>query len=134
MLKTFEIENDMTDKNEKFDNLSGYLRRKFLKLIDPFFKKKSFIVETNRKINNKKTRSVMEDIPPSIFMLFDFFNPIFYFSEFITNLKLLCLKYQHKSFQLHHQMRLNLFLHDRMCHFLSQMTALLKLFQLMECF
>ena len=37
MLNTFEIENDIADKNDKFDNLSGYLRRKFLKLIDPFF-------------------------------------------------------------------------------------------------
>ena len=54
MLNKFEIENDIADKNDKFDNLSGYLRRKFLKSIDPFCKKKRFMHETNRKINNKK--------------------------------------------------------------------------------
>ena len=54
MLNKFEIVNDIAEKNDKFDNLSGYLRRKFLKSIDPFRKKKRFMLETKRKINNKK--------------------------------------------------------------------------------
>ena len=51
MLNKFEIENDIADKNDKFDNLSGYLRRKFLKLTDPFRKKKRFLDGNNKKIN-----------------------------------------------------------------------------------
>ena len=55
MLNKFEIENEIADQNDKFDNLSGYLRRKFLKSFDQFRKKKRFMHDTNRKINNKKT-------------------------------------------------------------------------------
>ena len=54
MLNKFEIENEIADKNDKFDNLSGYLRRKFLKSIDQFRKKKDLCMKPTKKLIIKK--------------------------------------------------------------------------------
>ena len=50
-LDGFEIPSDITQSKEVFTKLSGYIKRKFKKKIDPFLKKKSFILE---KYNNNK--------------------------------------------------------------------------------
>ena len=52
-LDGFEIPDDITSSGDNFTNLSGYLRRKIIKKIDPFIKKKSFILEKYRQ--NKET-------------------------------------------------------------------------------
>ena len=44
-LDGFEIPDDITSSGDNFTNISGYLRRKIKKKIDPFLKKKSFILE-----------------------------------------------------------------------------------------
>ena len=52
-LDGFEIPDDITSSGDNFTNISGYLRRKIIKKIDPFIKKKSFILEKYQQ--NKET-------------------------------------------------------------------------------
>ena len=44
-LDGFEIPGNIFSSRDNFTNISGYLRRKIKKKIDPFLKKKSFILE-----------------------------------------------------------------------------------------
>ena len=44
-LDGFEIQGNIFSSKDNFTNISGYLRRKIKKKIDPFLKKKSFILE-----------------------------------------------------------------------------------------
>ena len=52
-LDGFEIPDNITSSGGNFMNISGYLRRKIKKKIDPFFKNKSFILEKYQQ--NKET-------------------------------------------------------------------------------
>ena len=49
-LDGFEIPDDITSSEDNFTNISGYLRRKIIKKIDPFIKKKILYI---RKISTK---------------------------------------------------------------------------------
>ena len=53
-LDGFQIPETITPSNDVFTKLSGYIRRKLKKKIDPFLKKKSFIIEKYQ--NNKETQ------------------------------------------------------------------------------
>ena len=53
-LDGFEIPNNINPSKDVFTKLSGYIRRKIQKKIDPYFKKKSFIIEKYQ--NNKETQ------------------------------------------------------------------------------
>ena len=55
-LDGFEIPGDITKSKEVFTKLSGIIKRKFKKKIDPFLKKKSFILEKYN--NNKQTNFI----------------------------------------------------------------------------
>lgn len=52
-LDGFEIPDNIFSSRDNFTNISGYLRRKIKKKIDPFLKKKSFILEKYHR--NKET-------------------------------------------------------------------------------
>ncbi len=52
-LDGFEIPGNIFSSRDNFTNISGYLRRKIKKKIDPFLKKKSFILEKYHR--NKET-------------------------------------------------------------------------------
>ena len=52
-LDGFEIPGNIFSSKDNFTNISGYLRRKIKKKIDPFLKKKSFILEKYHQ--NKET-------------------------------------------------------------------------------
>ena len=52
-LDGFEIPDDISSSRDNFTNISGYLRRKIKKKIDPFLTKKSFILEKYHQ--NKET-------------------------------------------------------------------------------
>ncbi len=53
-LDGFQIPKDITSTNDVFVKFSGYIRRKIKKKIDPFLKKKSFILEKYHE--NKETQ------------------------------------------------------------------------------
>ena len=52
-LDGFQIPENINSTHDVFTKFSGYIRRKIRKKIDPFFKKKSFILEKYHK--NKET-------------------------------------------------------------------------------
>ena len=53
-LDGFELPQNIIPTNDIFTKFNGYIRRKIKKKIDPFFKKKSFILEEYH--NNKETQ------------------------------------------------------------------------------
>ena len=88
-LDSFQIPSDITSTHDVFTKLSGYIRRKIKKKIDPFLKKRSFILEKyNENKETQFSKININQIFNSTIYMEGYFESEKYFSKYrsdITN-------------------------------------------------